>query len=612
MISDSELSELISVPKEWRSGEEKIVWPRTHDKFNVDWLENLWKYLAEYCKTDLTMMENFNIIYSLQSLSGTPRTSSKSSNIKQIKDDSIKSLVLYKLHKNSNLVYTPPYHEEVSNTEPAEPTTTTDESTSTTQQDTNPIVEETYSLLIKLLSKLGFQCIDTISPTILGHVLFQNYVPNLRRSRFNLLRAFRNKYKHASLVKITQDFNALLNESDIKLLQAYLSQTEQASKPTSSPTFSSTLNSAGKQQAAASSAGNDDEQSLIDLLKELPIFENSAVECSEKYLPLKEVTLIYEAPTRLPFELPGIKPFIIIQNSDTRQLVQDKLNIRLVKDFSIIIKEIIRYCTSKELNTLSPAKVHALGKWMLLNCSPYFLAYDSAKKIQPNISANGTGNTELIETIRSAKLFLNQNQELCSASQFINPLYKERYLPILETKWLPARDLISEEKCISVLRELKMRTCFQFKVDEITELYEYSLRQTDAYRRLFAELIVETLVNRLKESNAGSSIGSGADSIEKILNEYSTTKAVTLRHFLMSVEWIPLQRERPQSYPQSLQWKGGDASQTSAAQLNLNNLLSTAQQQSSNSDRVRFSSPRDCVDSQFAYCTGLLNLIDNL
>ena len=57
---------------------------------------------------------------------------------------------------------------------------------------------------------------------------------------------------------------------------------------------------------------------------------------------------------------------------------------RLVKDFSVIIREIVRYCTSKELNTLSAGKVHALGKWLLLNCSSYFLAYDSADKKLPN------------------------------------------------------------------------------------------------------------------------------------------------------------------------------------------------------------------------------------
>ena len=111
MISDSELSELISVPKEWRSGEERIVWPRSHDKFNVDWLENLWKYLAEYCKADLTMMENFNIVYTLQALSGAARARTTAATTKD--DLASRSLVLYKLHRNSSLVYAPPYDEPV-------------------------------------------------------------------------------------------------------------------------------------------------------------------------------------------------------------------------------------------------------------------------------------------------------------------------------------------------------------------------------------------------------------------------------------------------------------------------------------------------------------------
>ena len=100
------------------------------------------------------------------------------------------------------------------------------------------------------------------------------------------------------------------------------------------------------------------------------------------------------------------------------------------------------------------------------------------------------------------------------------------------------------------------------KVDEIAELYETSLKHADSHRRLFAELIVETLVSRLKEGGSGS--GSGLESVEKLLSEYSTTKAVTLRHFLVSVNWIPLQRERPQSYPQSLQWKGSGETTASA------------------------------------------------
>ncbi len=67
----------------------------------------------------------------------------------------------------------------------------------------------------------------------------------------------------------------------------------------------------------------------------------------------------------------------------------------------------------------------------------------------------------------------------------------------------------------------------------------------------------------------------------------------------MSVNWIPLQRERPQSYPQSLLWKGSELSSAASPSTNLNH-------------NIRFSSPRDCVDSQFAYCTGSVSCVSDL
>jgi hypothetical protein len=136
MISDSELSELLSVPKEWRNGEEKILWPRAHEKYNIEWLEMLWKYLCEYSKDDLTMMENLNIIYATvasttnsnnlaKSKSGTRRDSLTNSTQPDIKAAtaaaassaaSSSNLVLFKLSKNSNLVYTPAYNDYQSET----------------------------------------------------------------------------------------------------------------------------------------------------------------------------------------------------------------------------------------------------------------------------------------------------------------------------------------------------------------------------------------------------------------------------------------------------------------------------------------------------------------
>ena len=320
------------------------------------------------------------------------------------------------------------------------------------------------------------------------------------------------------------------------------------------------LNAASASTSLKTSA-NDEENALLDMFRELPLFENSALECSERFISLKEASFVYDAAgLRLPFELPGLKPFIYAGDNDTKLILSDKLNTVVINDFTLIIKEIIKYC--KEINSLSMMKVHQLGKWLLLNCAGYF----HQKSSEP----------EFLEMIRSAKLFMNQNQELCSATQFINPLFKEKYVPILDSRWIPARDLINEEKCINALRELRMRNCLQLRVDEIIDLYEHSLKQNETNRRLLAELIVEILVSRLNEES------------EKALSEYSTSKAVNLRHFLMSVSWVPLQRERPKSYPQSLSWKGGE------------------------SPLGRFSSPRDCVDSQFAHCAGSVAFVSDL
>lgn len=147
-----------------------------------------------------------------------------------------------------------------------------------------------------------------------------------------------------------------------------------------------------------------------------------------------------------------------------------------------------------------------------------------------------------------------------------------------------------------------MRSCLQLKVDEIIDLYEHSLKQSDTYRRLLAELIVDILAARIHEATT-------SEAIEKSLNEYSTLKAVTLRHFLMSVPWIPLQRERPQSYPQSLLWKGASDTIPTGGATNATATGSTSTATSSNS---RFSSPRECVDSHFAYCVGSVSCVSDL
>ena len=571
MISDSELSELISVPKEWRLGEEKISWPRTHEKFNLEWLERLWKYLCEYCTSDLTALENFNIIYYATS-NNSVKNSNNNKTVASFSSSS--NLVLYKLSKSSNLVYTPLF--------------AVVEAT-TTNSNSNDLTEETYISLIRILNKLGFQCIDSLSAQILSHPLFSNYVPNIRTNRVNLLKALRNKYKHSPSSaassssssyshKLIQDCNQLLNDSDIKLLQLYLSRIE----------ITSTAGDPQQQQQT-------EEKGLCEFLKEVPLFENSALECSDRYLPLKDASLIYDAPVRLPFELTGLKPFLCVAENEAKLLIVEKLSMPLVRDFAVVIREIVKYCTAdRDLYFLNNVKIHLLGKWLLLNCASYF-------------SSAANNAAELVGLVKSAKLFLNQNQELCAASQFINPTSRENFLTILDARCLPAKDL-HDDKCLSVLKDLKMRNCLQLKVDEVIDLYESSLKQNDAHRKLLAELIVEILKSRVQEAVASNNSGNCSDldaCIDKILNEYSTAKAVTLRHFLMSVGWIPLQRDRPVGYPQSLLWKGSEATATTV----LTNGLNTSPPQVA---PVRFSSPRDCVSAQFALCAGSVVYVSEL
>ena len=75
----------------------------------------------------------------------------------------------------------------------------------------------------------------------------------------------------------------------------------------------------------------------------------------------------------------------------------------------------------------------------------------------------------------------------------------------------------------------------------------------------------------------------------------------------MSVNWIPLQRERPQSYPQSLFWKGAETVNGGSATSGAVNGFS-----SHGNSLTRFSSPRDCVDSQFGYCAGSVACVSDL
>ena len=175
-----DFADLVMLPREWRRGDDCIQWPRNHDYYNIEWLENLWKYINEKLPNDLSMLENTNILY-LQPLS-RPLGASTANN----------SITLYKLSKNIGLIQL-------------------------------PIVPSKDDLAIqKVLLKLNFYCIEPFPEMIRRHKCIDDYVPQL--SCLGLLQIFKCRLRHFTQLKIQHEFNTLLNEHDMKLLRQYLSR----------------------------------------------------------------------------------------------------------------------------------------------------------------------------------------------------------------------------------------------------------------------------------------------------------------------------------------------------------------------------------------------------
>lgn len=175
-----DFGDLVMLPREWRRGDDYIQWPRNHDYYNLEWLENLWKYINEKLPTDLSSVENTNILY-LQPTSRPLGVTPANNNI-----------TLFKLSKNIGLIQL-------------------------------PIVPSKDDLAIqKVLSKLNFHCIEPLPEIIRRHKLIDEYVPQL--SCVGLLQILKCRLRHFTQLKIQQEFNSLLNEHDIKLFRQYLSR----------------------------------------------------------------------------------------------------------------------------------------------------------------------------------------------------------------------------------------------------------------------------------------------------------------------------------------------------------------------------------------------------
>ena len=256
-----DFADLVMLPREWRRGDDCIQWPRNHDYYNIPWLENLWKYINEKLPTDLSMLENTNILY-LQPLSRPLAASPANSTI-----------ALYKLSKNIGLIQL-------------------------------PIVPSKDDLAIqKVLLKLNFHCIEPFPEIIRRHKLIDDYVPQL--SCLGLLQILKCRLRHFTQLKIQHEFNTLLNEHDMKLLRQYLSRimTQQLEESNIQcikqlPIFDNAF------------IGHDAAQ-----VPQQPYY---------KYISLNNILYIYESGTKLPIDLQPPKQCIHVTDSDSRILL-DKL-----------------------------------------------------------------------------------------------------------------------------------------------------------------------------------------------------------------------------------------------------------------------------------------------
>ncbi len=192
----------------------------------------------------------------------------------------------------------------------------------------------------------------------------------------------------------------------------------------------------------------------------------------------------------------------------------------------------------------------------------------------------------LFDLLRQTKLFMNQKQELCALQQLIiipQTIREQKFLSLIDLKYLPAKDLFLNDDLL--VSEYRLRNLYQLRIDEVIDLFDYTLRQpnNEHVRRLYAELIIDILLFHLNLAT-----------IDKYLNEYSNIKACTMKHFLMNVDWIPVQLHRPTSYPQSLLWKDADINSKDPK------------------PRIKYCSPRDCLNQQYAYCAGSVTYISDL
>ncbi|UJR25623.1 hypothetical protein I4U23_006975 [Adineta vaga] len=440
-----DFADLVMLPREWRRGDDCIQWPRTHDYYNIPWLENLWKYINEKLPNDLTLLENTNILY-LQPISRPLGTTTGNNTI-----------ALYKLSKNIGLIQL-------------------------------PTVPSKDDLAIqKVLLKLNFHCVEPFPEIIRRHKLIDEYVPQL--SCLGLLQILKCRLRHFTQLKIQHEFNTLLNEHDMKLLRQYLSRimTQQLDD--------------SNIQCIKQLPIFDNAYLVHDSIHQTQTQQQQQQQYY-RYISLSNILYIYESGTKLPIDLQPPKQCIHVTDSDSRILL-DKLGY-VIHDFTHVARYLITTIGQQQQSNIQQQqnatninlkndqhKMLFLGKWLLANCSNLILT-DVVSQ----------------ETLSTCRIFPNRKSELCSCQQMFDPSSfhvnnKDKYLSLFELRYLPAIELCSVHETLTLLKHLKLRQFYDMKCDELIDICESTMKESSSSttaKRLSMVLLADFLIDILQQN----------------------------------------------------------------------------------------------------------------
>ena len=175
-----------------------------------------------------------------------------------------------------------------------------------------------------------------------------------------------------------------------------------------------------------------------------------------------------------------------------------------------------------------------LGKWLLSNCHNLLLS-----------------DVICQDTLSTCRLFPNRKGELCSCQQMFDPTSfhqhnKEKFLNLFEMKYLPLIELTSNNEYLTLLKHLKLKQYYEIKCDELIDICEITIKESSSSttsKRSLMLLLAEFIIDILSHN-------------PKLIDDYSQTKKINLKQYLIITQWVPVMLERPVGYPSTLTWHG--------------------------------------------------------